>query len=911
MRVADDILMHYGTPHDGATAHSGRYPWGSGENPYQGYTNLYARYKQDLESGLTKEEIAKKYGLKSSREELDNLRNLSNKEALMNNILRASKYKDKGMSNVEIAKKMGVTEGSVRNWLKEDTKNKTLIMADLASVLVSKIDKENYLDVGLYTELEMGVPEGRKKAVLTFLKGKGYVVERLRLNQLTNTAQQTEFQILAPPGTTWQDVKNHPERIKQFTDKVDYGENGKPKIVKTERPVPVDPSRVGVRYAEEGGAKLDGVIELRRGVADLTMGDARYAQVRIAVGKDRYIKGMAVYSDNLPPGVDILVNSNKKKGVPLIDPDPNAKQVLKVQKDNPDNPFGALIKAGGQTRYLDANGKEQLGVVNKIREEGDWENYRKSLSSQMLSKQPKPLVDRQLNLAKAERYEEFDQIMSLTNPAIKRKLLGDFADECDSAAASLKAASLPRQTTKVLLPVPELKDNEIYAPTLRPGEKVVLIRYPHAGTFEIPELTVVNPNFKPGERTVGRKALDAVGINENVAGQLSGADFDGDTALVIPVNSRTKIKTAPAIKALQNFDTKAAYPGYDGMKKISEQNKQKEMGIISNLITDMTLRGVKNQDDLICAVKYSMVIIDAEKHGLNWKLAKKDCRIEQLKQKYRGENIDSGEGGGAATIVSRSQAKDYVNQRKQVSPARDWDPETGEVTYRETGAVNKKTGNPIQQQVKRMYRYKDANDLVSKFRSPIEISYANYANSMKSLANAARKEYLKVKDTQYDKKAAQEYAKEIETLEAKLMVAKKNRPRERQAQALATSEYRAILKDNGYEMDTKEKKKERDRCLANARAAVGSSKKDVEVQITDREWEAIQSGALRPSKVKAILDNTDSDKFKERALPRNKKGLSEAQIATIKAMYNGNWSLQQIADKYGVSPSTISKAIKG
>jgi len=135
MKISEEILMHYGTPHDGATAHSGRYPWGSGENPYQGYTNLYARYKQDLESGLTKEEIAKKYGLKSSREELDNLRNLSNKEALMNNILRASKYKDKGMSNVEIAKKMGVTEGSVRNWLKEDTKNKTLIMADLASVL--------------------------------------------------------------------------------------------------------------------------------------------------------------------------------------------------------------------------------------------------------------------------------------------------------------------------------------------------------------------------------------------------------------------------------------------------------------------------------------------------------------------------------------------------------------------------------------------------------------------------------------------------------------------------------------------------------------------------------------------------------------------------------------------------------
>lgn len=903
--------MHYGTPHDGATAHSGRYPWGTGENPYQGYTNLYSRYKQDLENGLTKQEIAKKYGMSDSREELDNLRNLSNREAQMNNILRASKYKDKGMSNVEIAKKMGVTEGSVRNWLKEDTKNKTLIMADLANVLASKVDKDNYLDVGAYTELSMGVTEGRKKAVLTFLKGKGYEVQRLRLNQLTNTSQQTEFQVLCPPGTTWADVKNNPGRIKQFTDVIDYGANGKPRIIKTERPVPLDASRVGVRYAEDGGAKLDGVVELRRGVADLTMGDANYAQVRIAVGKDRYIKGMAIYSDNLPPGVDVLVNSNKHKGVPLIDSDPDAKQVLKVQKDNPDNPFGALIKAGGQTRYLDANGNEQLSVVNKIKEEGDWENYRKSLSSQMLSKQPKPLVDKQLNLAKAEKYEEFEEIMSLTNPAIKRKLLGEFADECDSAAASLKAASLPRQTTKVLLPVPELKDNEIYAPTLRPGEKVVLIRYPHAGTFEIPELTVVNPDFKPGERTVGKKSIDAVGINSNVAGQLSGADFDGDTALVIPVNSRTKIKTAPAIKALQSFDPKESYPGYEGMKVLSEDNKQREMGVISNLITDMTLRGVKNQDDLICAVKYSMTIIDAEKHKLNWKLARRDCRIEQLKEKYRGENIEAGQGGGAATIVSRSQAEIYVNQRKQVSPSRDWDPDTGAVTYRETGAVNKKTGKPIQQKVKAMYTVKDANQLVSVFRSPIEISYANYANSMKMLGNMARKEYLKVKDKPYDPEAAKKYVKEIEDLDAKLIVAKKNRPRERRAQALATSEYRAILKDNNYDMDTKDKKKERDRCLANARAAVGSSKKNVEIEITDNEWKAIQSGALRPSKVKQILENTNSDRFKELALPRNKRGFSEAQLATIKAMYNGNWSLQQIADKYGVSPSTISKAIKG
>ena len=907
-KIADDILMHYGTPHSGSESHSGRYPWGSGENPYQGYTTLFARYRADLDAGLTKQEVADKYGVK--RKYLDDLQILANKDALMQNISRAVHYRENGFSNVAIAKKMGVTEGSVRNWLKEDTKNKTLAMADLASVLASKVNKEKYLDVGTYTEIEMGIPKGRKEAVLQFLKDKGYTVQKLKLMQLTNTSQKTTYQVLCPPGVTWNDVKDHPERIKQFSDKVDYGPNGKPRLIKIEKPKPIDVSRVGVRYDEEGGGDKDGVVELRRGVADLTMGDAQYAQVRIAVGKDRYIKGMAIYSDNLPDGIDILVNSNKKKGTPLIDPDPDAKQVLKVQSDNPENPFGALIKAGGQTKYIDSDGKEQLSVVNKIREQGDWDEYTKSLSSQMLSKQPKPLVDSQLNLAKTEKCEEFEEIMSLTNPAIKRKLLGEFADECDGAAASLKAAALPRQTTKVLLPVPELKDNEIYAPTLRPGEKVVLIRYPHAGTFEIPELTVTNANFKPGLKTIGKNAIDAVGINKSVADRLSGADFDGDTALVIPVNSKVRIKTSPLLKELQGFDPKASYPGYDGMKKLEGQRKQTEMGTISNLITDMTLGGIKDTNDLACAVKYSMVVIDAEKHNLNWKLARRECRVDQLMKQYR-VNPETGEGTkGASTIVSRAGAEVYVDQRKMVVPNRDWDPVTGEVHYKKTEAINKKTGKVIQEKVERMYTVKDANELISAFRNPIEKSYANYANSMKALANEARKAYLKVKDTSYNEQAAKKYASEVESLEAKLRIAQKNRPRERTAQALGTSEYRAIIRDNP-DMDRKDKKKERQRCLTNARALVGASKKDVEVQITDREWEAIQSGALRPTKVTQILNNTDSDKFKERALPKKQKGFTNAQIANMKAMLLGVFSVQQVADKYGVSPSTIRRLVNG
>lgn len=130
----------------------------------------------------------------------------------------------------------------------------------------------------------------------------------------------------------------------------------------------------------------------------------------------------------------------------------------------------------------------------------------KNLSSQFLSKQPIQLIKKQLDLTYADAADEFSEICSLNNPTVKRKLLLDFADECDSAAVHLKAAALPRQSTQVILPLNAMKETEIFAPNYRDGEKVVLIRYPHGGTFEIPELTVNNKTRLPfpfSERTFG------------------------------------------------------------------------------------------------------------------------------------------------------------------------------------------------------------------------------------------------------------------------------------------------------------------------------------------------------------------------------------------------------------------------
>lgn len=107
-------------------------------------------------------------------------------------------------------------------------------------------------------------------------------------------------------------------------------------------PESMDSGRLQIRYAEDGGVNKDGVIELRRGVSDLSLGESIYAQVRILVDGNRYIKGMAVYGDDadFPPGVDVIFNTNKKSGVPKMD-------VLKPISDDPDNPFGSLIKEHG------------------------------------------------------------------------------------------------------------------------------------------------------------------------------------------------------------------------------------------------------------------------------------------------------------------------------------------------------------------------------------------------------------------------------------------------------------------------------------------------------------------------------------------------------------------------------------
>ena len=892
--VAEDILCHYGVK-----KRSGRYPWGSGDNPYQHSGDFLSRVEELQKQGLSEKQIAEGMGLSTT--DLRMQVRVAKHERRALEADRAKSLRDDGLSLNEIAKEMGyANDSSVRSLLNESTAASKNRAKATAEMLKKEIEEKGMLDVGAGVERELGVSQNTLKEALFILETEGYNVYGVGIPQVTNPGKQTNTPVLTKPGTAYKDVYDNMGDIQSVGNY--HSRDGGKTYDKIEYPSSISSDRVKIRYGDEGGSNKDGVIEIRRGVEDLDLGDSHYAQVRILVDGSHYLKGMAMYSDDIPNGVDIVFNTNKHSGTPK-------EKVMKPIKDDPDNPFGAAIKAGGQTKYIGKDGKEHLSAINKLKEEGDWDKMSKNLSSQFLSKQPLQLVKKQLNLTYADKAAEFDEIMSLTNPTIKKKLLQDFADECDGAVVHLKAAALPRQSTQVILPITAMKENEVYAPSYRNGEQIALVRYPHAGTFEIPVLKVNNKN-KSAIDILGPDIQDAIGIHPKVAERLSGADFDGDQVIAIPTNDRVKIKSTHALKELEGFDPKVQYSteGKTGVKLMTKSETQKQMGVVSNLITDMTIKGA-SESEIARAVKHSMVVIDAEKHKLDYKQSEKDNGIAELKKKYQGYIAEDGRMvGGASTLLSRRKQDVRVPERQGSGII---DPDTGKVTYKQTGRtyVDKKTGEimPATTKVKLLNEVDDVRTLSSGH--PVENAYADYANKMKSLANEARKAYRTAGSLKYNSTAAKIYEEEVKRLEAALNVAAKNAPRERRAQAIANSQVKAKIQENP-DMDKKEIKKASQIAINNARAAVGASGKENRITISDREWEAIQTGAISDSKLSQILRYADTDAVRQKATPKSTTQLSKAKINKLKAMSASGSTIAEIADALGVSKSTASDYLK-
>ena len=1037
-------LAHSGKGHDENPPGrgSGRYPWGSGNRKHQHDWDVKARMDKLAAQGMSQADIAKAMGYtkydyytketkpsisKYKAERQIAVRNIRMDE--FEEILWYDSHKDpetgKPYTNKKIAELMGLpNESSVRTKRNNAYEEDPIFKA--TDKLKQAVKENGYLDVGKGTELYVGLSPDSFKTSLEVLRNEGYEIYPLKQEQNNNPGgnKTTTMVLIAPNKVGENDKQTFKDayealksgKISRLKDDDDVSNPLSQRVHQWEDPIKVPLKKIEIKYDEEGGTAKDGIIEIRAVkdkdgnivAADPSLnlgtninGDpSRYAQVRIMVdgGKEciteknpsglKYIKGMAVYNLNLKEGTDILVNSNKsindgvKKALKDIEPDENL-------------PFGSSVV---QQHYIDPKtGKEKLSAIQLVgtvtdddhdrHTEGAWGNWSKNLPSQFLAKQNISLVKKQLKADTLLKEDEFETIMSIKNPTVRKKLLVEFGDGCDKAAEDLKAAPIPGQRTHVLIASKTLKDNECYAPNYDNGQTLALVRFPHAGPFEIP-VVKVNNNNKEMREAIGKNALDAIGVNWNVASRLSGADFDGDNVIAIPMTKKSKdggfernvnIKSSDPLKELVGYDTniystknprfkdmvdEKGNPTYKYFK--TDKDKGKEMGVITNLIMDMQSKGCEDPKELVDAVRYSMIVIDAKKHELNYKQAYKDYHIADLKKKYQ-TNEETGHVGGASSLLTRAKSPTEVDIRSTTSridpetgkriydspkvtqkPVRAKvyakDPETGKYLKDEKGNkiaetyqgkyVKDKNGNytyvqgklgknnrelwedtgkvkDLKTSITKMQATDDARTLLSSKPNEIEKTYADYANHMKSMANAARKESVLInpaKESKADPIAAKEYSEEVASLNAKLVKAKKNSSREREAQRLCTSRVNAA-KEAHPEMyqDYDTEKKLRDRMLKEARIDCNAQKD--RIKFTEKEWEAIEHNAISPTKLLSMLENADTDSYKSLALPKS-NSISTAKKNRIKALYNNGYSQEEIARMVdGVSTSSISNII--
>ena len=907
MFINDDELMHYGMPR-----RSGRYPWGSGKESYQRTGDFLARIDELKKSGMSEVDIARAFDMPTTKLRVQ--MSLANAERRADQVARAMALKDKGYSLKAIADEMGFkNDSSVRSLLNERSAQKMDEAKNVAKLLKKHIDEKGMIDVGAGVERELGTSKEKLEQALYILEMEGYPTYAGRVAQVSNAGKQTTIKVIGPPGTEHKDIYDY-NKINTITD---YNTmTGEAEVRTFQYPAGVSMNRVHIRYAEDGGVDLDGTIELRRGVPDLDLGGSHYSQVRILVGKEEngvvngshYLKGMAVYKDddNFPPGCDIVFNTNKSsKKTP--------EEVFKaIKTDDPTNPFGSTIKPDGQSYYVDKDGNKKLSAINKRADEGDWNDWSNTLPSQFLGKQTLSMIKKQLTLSKADKQNEFEEIMAITNPTIKRQLLASYADDCDAAAVHLKAAALPRQRFQVILPIKSLNDNEVYAPNFKDGEQVALVRYPHGGTFEIPILTVNNKN-KDAIKMVTKNPKDAICINSKVAERLSGADFDGDTVMVVPHNSRTRIKSTPELEGLKGFDNKKEYPARPGMKVMQKGSIGREMGVISNLITDMTLHGATDEE-LTRAVKHSMVVIDAYKHKLDYKKSEADNGIAALKKKYQTRIDEDGNVhvGGASTLLSMAKGEVRVEKRvgtpKVNLKGKSWydpDLEEGALIYNTSGETYVDSKGKVQKRMETSTKMKEAKDARAlSSGQPQEELYADYANSLKHMANQARKAMVTTGRLKYDSNANKEYNVEVSSLKSKLNTALLNAPKERQAQLLANSIVKE-QKQTNPNLEGEDLKKAKTQALNYARAKFGVKRESI--KITDREWEAIQKGAITDNVLTQIIQHSDMEILRSYATPKKSRTLSTAQINKLNAMKQSGYTNEEIATALGISASTVAK----
>lgn len=110
----------------------------------------------------------------------------------------------------------------------------------------------------------------------------------------------------------------------------------------------------------------DGVIFIRENVPDLDLGGKHYAQIRLLTSENTLIKGMAMFSIDIPDGKDVVVHYNAKYKTQTIVPI-TEESSIKVELLN--DGIGSCI----------------YDMERKI--DYDWDEWRNNLPTQFLSKE--------------------------------------------------------------------------------------------------------------------------------------------------------------------------------------------------------------------------------------------------------------------------------------------------------------------------------------------------------------------------------------------------------------------------------------------------------------------------------------------------------------------------------------------
>lgn len=942
------ILKHYGVKRK-----SGRYPWDPSLHLPKNYKFIEDRDEMK-KRGLSDNEIAKQMGLSTTvyRSKVT----IAKEELKQYNMQRISKLQSEGMIIDDIAKTIGTTGQTVRNYLDEiknpnkSARAQRVQTEAVAQTLEDAVKRSKYIDVGKGVEIQMGISKEKLKSGLNALVESGeYEVHNLRIAQVTDKNNSTPVKVLTKKGVERSEIYKNMDKVRPVEE---FAINGDARMFQQmERPKSIGWDRVHIRYAipegqkghgtNDDGAMMDGAMFLRPGVKDLNLGKASYAQVRIAVGDTHYLKGMALYGTEemfkgIPKGTDIIFNTNKTANK-------TPQEVLKELKKNPEggapidgpNPFGATVKR--QNTLIDAKGNPvyklgvkdrfgnkvpQIGSVNIVNEEGDWGSWSKALSAQFLSKQPTTVVHERLKATMKQVQDEYESIQKVTNPVIKKQLMESFVSDLESKQVHMKAAAPKGFQGHVILPVPDMKENEVYAPNYKNGEKVVLIRYPHGGRFEIPELTVNNNSV--ARKMISKDSPDAIGIHPKVASKMSGADFDGDTAYVIP-NNKGKFKSRDSLKELKNFDPNMYADKPGTFTPITKRYQQTLMGVVSNLITDMTLQGAPS-NEIARAVKHSMVVIDAEKHKLNYKRSAEENGIDALMKRYM-THVDKVKYGDLERYNPKTRRVDKVidpdKLKKDLTPGKEYTSASTIISRHKQSVITdgyqvevpdpkSKSGGTkmVWRNKKETYlvnMVKDANVFLGPNATKTEHHYADYINELKAFKNKVDSEMSGIKMPARDPKAAKIYAEEVLSMKDKVNQVKINRIKERQAQRMAEVSSKAEIARRSEDEVLKKDEISRikQQALNKARSMVGAER--TPVTITDDEWDAVQSNAVSGTLLKELVSFMDDSQLKSLATPRANKQMTDARKSKAKALLANGYTIAQVAEALGVSSSTIGK----